>query len=406
MWVLIKHELKRFFKSKISLISIVLILVLNIFLGVNYKNEHKAATWEVYTNYAVESLETSKKSLQEKLDYLNTLNSSTDITDDIVAEKKATLSHIENAKNSLLTQDQLVTALKDTDKRKYLELDLASSLNTYKKDLERIKNHTNSTEPKDLALSFLNLIMKQYVYDNNLMPQVDIKNNYSSLDLLMNLLKNYYILILPILFLIFASTSISGEISNNTCKLLFSQPIKKHKIITSKIISSFIISLFFILLVSISTIIIGTILNSFGELNYPVLMFENFSGKAIEPYSILEYTHIEPTKIVLMKLISYFLLVALFINSMAILISSLFKSKLTSIISSIIIFVGTYFTAPIITGIKAFNPMTYLSSYEIVTGISSLTEPKVQLTLGIILLSSLLVIFTVLSALNVKKLHP
>ena len=406
MWVLIKHELKRFFKSKFSLIFIALILALNIFLGINYKNYSNNNNLENTLKIPTEGF---IKSLEENLELHNKrLNEIGDnpIDESLIEEKQTLLTNIDYDNKSLSLQTELLTAINNNDNRTILKLRLEEIKSINNILLPSSSNQVLTTnQPERFAKDFLSEFMYQYLYDNNIDVPIDVFHNYSALDLLLDLFKNYYVIILPILFLIVASTSISGECSNNTYKLLFSQPIKKYKIITSKIVSSFVISLFFIFLATISTIIIGTLLNGFGNPNYPILMFDNLTNKIIDPFSIVKSTHIEPTKVVLVKLISYFLLVSLFINSMAILISSLFKNKLTSIITAIIIFVGTYFTAPIITGIKAFNPMTYLNAYEIVTGISSLTEPKIQLTFGIILLSSLLIIFTILSTLKVKKLH-
>ena len=404
MWVLIKHELKRFFKSKFSLIFTILIVLLNVFVGLNYKSLSESYTWEdefkSFQNFDFTNHEQAFSQFNSQLDSID--ENTSDKAE--IEEREHILLEMEKLEENLKYYENLKMYAENKDAGKISELILNDTKLRNQRVLKEIENN-NYGDPERTNHYFVFELMQQYIYDNNLTPRADVWSDYSALGLLVILFQKYYIIILPILFLIVASTSISGEFSNNTYKLLFSQPIKKLKIIIPKIISSIIVSTFLMLVAVLSALIIGTILNGFGELNAPILIFENLTKNPMKKCGILEYTHIETTILVLGKLISYTIFISIFINSMAILISSLFKSKLTSIVTAIIIFIGTYFTAPLITGIKAFNPMTYLNSYEIVTGINSLTIPEIQLNLGVFILLTLSIIFIAFTLMKMKKSH-
>ncbi|SHI10818.1 ABC-type Na+ efflux pump, permease component [Clostridium collagenovorans DSM 3089] len=404
MWVLIKHELKRFFKSKFPLIFTILIVLLNVFVGLNYKSLSESYTWEdefkSFQNFDFTNHEIASSQFNSQLDSID--ENTSDKAE--IEEREHILLEMQKLEENLKYYENLKMYAENKDAGKISELILNDTKLRNQRVLKKIENN-NYGNSEETNRYFVFELMHQYIYDNNLTPRADVWSDYSALGLLVILFQKYYIIILPILFLIVASTSISGEFSNNTYKLLFSQPIKKHKIIIPKIISSIIVSTFLILVAALSALIIGTILNGFGELNAPILIFENLTKNPMKKCGILEYTHIETTILVLGKLISYTIFISIFINSMAILISSLFKNKLTSIITSIIIFIGTYFTAPLITGIKAFNPMTYLNSYEIITGINSLTIPEIQLNLGVFILLTLSIIFIAFTLIKMKKSH-
>src|SRR5699024_1933354 len=146
----------------------------------------------------------------------------------------------------------------------------------------------------------------------------------------------------------------TSEYENNSIRLLFTQPLKRTHIITSKFATAFLTYLCICLILVISTFAIGTFFGEKGTFDYPIIMEINDS---IHFISIFEY--ISRSFIVMSVLI-------LFIISLQLLFSILFKHTILSLFVSAMTLIAGYGITVFVTWDLSgwVNPFQYLMTKE------------------------------------------
>ena len=251
----------------------------------------------------------------------------------------------------------------------------------------------------------ISLLKYEYMYENNIKLIQGDEFYPSGLNLFIQISKKIYVILLPLVFILFSSMSVAGEFEEKTYKILFSYPIKKTKILLSKFLSSFTISTVIAILSFLIPLIVGTKISKLGDINYPVAVFNNNTLLPAQETFIIDYTSIEPMLSIIIKMFLYNFVVALFFTSIGIFISSLFKNKIAPL-SILGLGITSLYIFPDMVGVSdLLNPIVYANSYEFVTGIRTLHDPILKVYLAIIIMIILSILFICLSILRINKMN-
>jgi len=143
---------------------------------------------------------------------------------------------------------------------------------------------------------------------------------------------------------IIAATSIAGEYTAGTIKMIAVRPYKRNKIISSKFLATLVLTFLLLLLTSVIVIITGII--NYGINLAPILAI--FNGTAV--------FKISPILMFVIYFITILIKAVVFI-SIAMMFSVIFKNVTPAIIVSLL----TFFVAPIFTSFVPLVPaLTYL----------------------------------------------
>lgn len=135
---------------------------------------------------------------------------------------------------------------------------------------EEIENSQIALDYNEIEKNIGKIKINNYLLENDIEPRkkyevsvyLDMKNVLNSLN----------ILVIPILVVILAYDSLSGEYQNSTIKYLMTKPIKRKTILFCKFIALFLVaSMSIVILEVLFLIILGAIFN-FGNHMYPVII--------------------------------------------------------------------------------------------------------------------------------------
>ncbi|MDI9217643.1 MULTISPECIES: ABC transporter permease subunit [Clostridium] len=389
MGKIIYWDLRRAFKNKLTYGVLILLVAVNIAFAMKYNDLYKDVKsnvlWPVNNNI---------EAFQGQINYFKEIETIRPLDENeknlVNMYEKRMESQIEK-KEALIKGDNKrilaseIDALKESTKNKGFGSDEGSK---YTYDRERIS-----------------LLKYEYMYENNIKLIQGDEFYPSGLNLFMQISNKIYIILLPLVFVLFSSMSISGEFEEKTYKILFSYPIKKTKILLSKFLSSFIISSFIVILSFIIPLIVGTKITKLGDINYPVAIFNNNTLLPAQETFIIDYTSIEPMLRIVIKMFLYNFIVALFFTAIGILISSLFKNKIAPLAILGLGITSLYIFPDMIGVSDLLNPIVYANSYEFVTGIKTLYNPSLKIYLVVLLMLAFSITFIALSVLRVNKMN-
>lgn len=180
---------------------------------------------------------------------------------------------------------------------------------------EAESNHSYS-DKLDYYDSLKEANINKYYIENNIRNIKDYDNRY----ILVNLLNEYELFIL--IFIIMISGSIvSDEFNKGTIKLLLIRPYSRLKILLAKFLTCLCMFILFIVFIFISQLLVGGIIQGFGSLNVPAVIY-NYNTHNIETMSIIKYLIIN----ICAKLPMFLLLITL-----AFTISTLFTNSALAI---------------------------------------------------------------------------
>jgi len=365
---LIQFEIKKFFSRKKNLLVIALFILLSVlFISSNSKLDKNLTSSELTNiNFKIESFENAINSLKSETERLPDNVELKQINEDY----KATLVLLNEQKNTYL----------NNDRNKYLSLKIQLD----QKDLNDIESG-NVIGGEDPSYLKENIAINSILLEKNIKP-INTSASMEGLNFIKLFLNNPISIVLVILIIILNADIVSSEYDSNTFKLLFTQPIRKSKIILSKVLSSIIITnVIFISLLTIIFVSLGFI-NGFGNPEYPI----NFLNNRVSEY-------IGVGKFVLYSSILFILLVN-FICIFTNLISTLTKNTATSMSLSIVIIVSVYMISSkgLLNEISHLNPFTYIDIPNVLTGSLSniYKNSNVNLKYGLIIfiLSTLLLL--------------
>lgn len=149
-----------------------------------------------------------------------------------------------------------------------------------------------------------------------------------------------------LIFILIIGETLSGEYENHSINLLFSQPLKKTRIIMSKFWSAVVIYIIMMGVILLSATAIGFVFGEKGTFNYPILIEKNHE---LEFLSIASYT---AQGLLLVSVMSLMLI------SLYLVYSLLFKHTLATLAALIVTFAIGYALSTFITwgSFAWFNP--------------------------------------------------
>ena len=197
--------------------------------------------------------------------------------------------------------------------------------------------------------------------------------------------------IITLFTIIVAATSVAGEFSWGTIKLLLIRPVNRSKILLSKYLSSLLFALTLLTLLFLFSLIFGSIIFGFDDLSQPYLTYTN--GQ-VEGTSMLLH---------IISLYGYSAVDLLMMVTFAFMISSVFRSNALSIgLSIFLMFTGTQIVMLFskYTWVKYIlfantNLMQYVDGVPIVEGMT--------MTFSIIMLAVYYAVFNFLSWFTFNK---
>lgn len=201
-------------------------------------------------------------------------------------------------------------------------LNISDKLNEYYGFPDFNEYQTREECTKALYLLTNNSYSSNYAVAFNLSTNSNEKTN--AFDFMFSTIQPVMFVIIVFLVII-ASTSVGGEFSNGTIKLLLVRPYSRKKILSAKITASTIFASFFIFLSMLVSLIIGGIMFGFNSL--PILCIFNSTTAFV----------IEPLVLTLILFICLVVKAIIYIN-LGVLVSALFKNSVGSIVLTMFIY--------------------------------------------------------------------
>lgn len=140
-----------------------------------------------------------------------------------------------------------------------------------------LKNRLNSPYAKDSSKNSINIQIEQlqYYLDHNMNP---ITPNAAKFTI--KFMQQAVLLFLPLLVIVLAGDSVSGEFSAKTIKVLLTRAVPRWKILLSKYISLLIMTSIVVLEAAFISVLVSTVMFHTGGWNEPVATgFRAISGK-------------------------------------------------------------------------------------------------------------------------------
>lgn len=262
---------------------------------------------------------------------------------------------------SIKTNENMLNILKDM----YMHIEQEDRLSLLRDKIEY--NNLNIellSKPNIVSAISIDEIKKEnvfltYLADRNL-EEINEQASVQA-DNAIILLSGYPAIIIIITAVFICADVLTSEFDNKTSYVLFSQPVKKHKIffgkfLTSSVLITLFFTIFFILLYICLTIIKGGC-----QYNYPYIYYNGNNDSLIPAISF----------ILLSFVIVYLLL--FFVISLTFFISSLFKTTVAAAsVTAVFIFMFYLLSSQgLLDGIAHLSPFSYLNVSSVINGEAS-----------------------------------
>lgn len=188
---------------------------------------------------------------------------------------------------------------------------------------------------------------------------------------------------------VFMSDIVSGESTPATLKFLLTQPVKRGKILFSKFIVSIITVLSLILIPQFAGMSIVNITSNQNVSDYPVRIEQKYEKKLHEESNQMVMEQIPNTssmitnKELMLKSTLYQVLFIITACSVVFMISTLFKSSMTSMAVSVMLTIFLTIGSQTIPSLKTYSHLfftTYADSYGLLTSNLALSYENINLT--------------------------
>lgn len=193
-----------------------------------------------------------------------------------------------------------------------------------KQQISDLKNRLNSQSTLDLSKNNIRIQIDQYQYylDNNINPLTPSAAKFS-----VKFMEQAIYMFLPLLIIILAGDSVSGEFSSKTIKILLTRAVPRWKVLLSKYLSLLVLSSMVILeTLVLSLLISGFMFNSWGFSEPIATGFRSVGDKldASNAIKLLEWQYI-----ILIYSIGWF--VSCVVGTISFMVSVLVRNTATSI---------------------------------------------------------------------------
>lgn len=193
-----------------------------------------------------------------------------------------------------------------------------------KEQITDINNKLSYKNVKESDKRIMNIQLKQYDYylEKNINPAFLSASKFTT-----NLMSQTIMMLLPLLIIILAADSVSGEFSSKTIKVLLTRAVPRWKVLLSKYISLIIMSAFVVFLSAlISMIVSGITFHDLGFMEPVISGYKMINGEADASNVVMIY---EWQYLILVCSLSFF--VSMVIASISFMVSILVKSTAASI---------------------------------------------------------------------------
>ncbi|MDD6771803.1 ABC transporter permease subunit [Inconstantimicrobium porci] len=368
---MISFEIKKFFHRKKNIFIIMIFIALSIgFIMINSSLENQYKKSEISSiDYSIESL---KKD---------------------IPDTKDTLKQYPGNKNLevLLETQEKEIKIYEKQKEAYINKDYSTYLKCKiqldKDEVNGIENNTIVAPADNIENLKNNIKMNSLLLEKKIVP-IFTGVSMEGYNFFRIFLNSPFSILIAIVVIILCADVVSSEFDSNTYKLLFTQPVSKSKILISKLLAMIILSVFILLFVLTIFFISLGIINGFGSSEYPIQYFKN---NVIQYIGIGKFIMLEITMLVCM---------IIFMASLSVFMSSLFKNTSMSMAVSIIISIALYMitTKGMLKSIASLNPFAYFDISSVLQGTASTiySNNNVDFYHGILTLSifSIILIFT------------
>ena len=315
---IVKFEMKKFFRNKKNIISIIIFTFLIIFfIGYSSFMGSLAKTSEI--DIHKENYINAKENYNTVKNILEDLKNKNEVSNNISYDKQIEkLSKEINLYNEYyLAYENLIKSYEEKNTEEYLNL----NLKIYKLEMEFIDLGYDYFKKEDLESE---IKIYEKLIELNILP-IDINWSLNGLNFIKNIFI-YFNLIIAIFTIVLFSDLFSGENKNKKYKVLLNQPISKNKIYFGKIIGGSISTIISILLPLVILFILLCIFKGSGYFEYPLKIIINGSYEIISIGNLLVN--------------SFILILALIIFTIA--ITTFFSIIFNSITLSMITPIGIY----------------------------------------------------------------
>lgn len=356
---IVLFEIKKFFRRKKNLISLLMLcgfIIFIIIIGIELdKTKIKGE---------IRCLQDNIKSSQDFIKNLNSEFINEDMPENLKRDIKRNQYFIDLYKSKIkaLKINNFQEALKMEIELQKNELGLSSGDEFKKKASEEDK---------------VKYMRNEFLLDKKIKP-IYIESSVQGYNFLRSASEDLFPIIIPILILVISADIVSLENEQGTFKFLLMQPISRIKVMIGKIIGICLCCVMSILFIFFMSFIILGIVEGFGASNYPIIMEGELIG----------------IRTIIIKLLPLEILYMIFIASVGILISTIIGYGMSSIGISIILNISLYFLSSNIlikslNKIIHFNPFIYSQFYKVLDGNIAKTfqNPSINLNNGILVLA-------------------
>jgi len=327
MGTLIGFEFRKFLNQKKNVgIMLVFVAFIGIFIAVNLKNE--------------------KNEAQQKMNQI--MYELGNVTQELEIYRTNDMQNSERnyVQRKYDVLNELSVAANKGDWKEQLRLQII--LDKMKLQNENLNEYNFNKLQTDVEVN-------EILYEKNIKP-IFSASSMQSYNFIRLILGGMLPVLIILMILLLTSDIVSTEKETGTYKILMSQPISRTKILFSKIIAQTLICLLFLFLLFAVFFVLLGIAFGYGSPEYPTLFY---TGEYI---CISSYITI---------MIPLFALSVIAINSYSALCSVLFKSGISSISFSMIIFLALYILSSkmnFVRKIAAYNPLMYFFTDNVLNG--------------------------------------
>ncbi len=356
MAILIRQELYKLFKRKKTLVVIIGFILLTVFLC--YGIKQSAYYTEQYSKpeFQIDNLESNIAYLETDMN---------NIPEEIKNNEDEVKLYQDRIRSEIkMMEEELELLNKGVNENLSWEEILKQNILEQEK---MIKENKILYSSGDLASMKLELEELKYLQDKEIKPQEHY--DFNAFIYINELILQLGQVFLAIGIAVFAADIVSGEWTPPTMKLLLAQPVSRGKILLSKFLAIVIAAVGLILLIELLSFILVGFLFGFGDINYPVAI-----GKAFEwdlsilledgshPLGLIDKSwNIVPVWQYTLMLFGYQGLFILAVTSFVFMISSIVKSSMVSMGTSVVSLIG----ATIIFQLSSFYGLSNKYSYSL-----------------------------------------
>ncbi|MFA9399360.1 MAG: ABC transporter permease subunit [Clostridiaceae bacterium] len=241
----------------------------------------------------------------------------------------------------------------------------------------------NISEYESLDMIYARLEKNKELLKENIEPIYE-NYNMSSYNFLVIFNRNIFPIFIMIFILLISSDIVSIEKQEGTYKFMLLQPYSRKKVIIAKIIGATIVALSVLFIILLFGFLILGLINGFGNPMYP-MKFYDLADKSFKFIGIRKFAFI---------LFMMNFLIVLFLVSVGVLISNIFKDSLSCVSFAMILGV-VIFMVNIRTlrpyKLMYLNPFTYIPAIYTLSGlyVNLISKVNIQYFFIIIILSTI-----------------